>query len=155
MFKESVHDYNENHYLQIEEKPEYKGGFDYFSHPNIASGITKRLGYQPADIEDARKKMCGETLQRLENETSKCDLSISTMKNKERSVTAKLDKRIEVNKFYYRAQNEAELATLGIKIPKKPVVKKRGKSGDGMDDEIGRNDPNNEHPTEDQILTYI
>ena len=59
LFKEGVHEHNKIHSNKVPEKHENKTGFDYFTQPQIALNVTKKLGFEIKDVEEARKRQKG------------------------------------------------------------------------------------------------
>ena len=50
-------EFNKTHSHKIPEKNENKSGYDYFTNQNIAFSVTKKLGYEIKDMEEAKVRM--------------------------------------------------------------------------------------------------
>lgn len=57
MFNEACSEFNKTHSDKIQERPENKSGFDYFSHPEVTQSVTKALGYEHKDVAMSRSRL--------------------------------------------------------------------------------------------------
>ena len=76
MFKEACSDFNRTHTIKVAENPDNKGGYDYFSHPTITQVVTKKLGYEPKDVNAAKQRQIEQLLHNMHCEKAKCKIKL-------------------------------------------------------------------------------
>jgi tetrahydromethanopterin S-methyltransferase subunit G len=68
---------NSHRLMKVDKRKDNKGTFDYFTNPELAQKVTKKLGYDISDFNEKKQQKQDSFLDNLRSEWNKCQNMLS------------------------------------------------------------------------------